>query len=293
MTASTDRHQSALLRALRLTAGALLAIAAAGANAEPIAFGSRTLQVPDPEGFQPVAKSMPAYIQAAQAYLPPTNRLAEVYVQPTAAAAMAGGRPIALDRYFQLQVFRKLDGVAISPDDFDGAKKEIEDGIDEAMKNSRQTISQLADKGNTEVARTTGTDPKVSISGFDYLGVYRREPWGLFFTFKAHVAGADSQQGEDLIGAATLVLVNYQAVYLYSYAHYTGDADRHWAEQAVSRWADALRAANPDDPAMASKVVPFGNGFDWNTLLQRAFIGAVIGGLIGLVSTFIARKRKR
>jgi hypothetical protein len=276
----------------RFAAAILIGFVATQASAAPVAFGSRSIEIPAPAGFQPIANAAPWYLHALEAYQPPTNRLAEIYVLPADATALVNREPKPLERYFLVAALRKLDGVPTSPADFDGAKAQIEDGINHALANSGKALQEIADKGNAEIARRTSTDPKLALSGLQYLGVYRREPWGLFFTMKEHVASADSAQGDDIIGAASVALINYQVVYLYAYAHDTGDADRRWAEQAVSTWADALRAANPDDPALASKAVPLEQGFDWSSVFGKAVIGAVIGGLIGLIAMAISKRTR-
>src|SRR5262249_43355138 len=159
-----------------------------------------------------------------------------------------------------------------------------ESSINEAMKNVSSTTDQLTREGNARVERATSQDPKLSMSGMQQLGFFRREPWGVFFTIKSHVASGAAQQQEDMVGACAFVMVNYQGLSRYSYAHYHGESDRRWVEQSVSAWADAVRAANPDDPSLESQAVHTG-GFDWNHMLKTAVLWGVIGGLIGFFVT--------
>jgi hypothetical protein len=135
----------------------------------------------------------------------------------------------------------------------------------------------------------TTSDPKVALSGIEYLGVYRREPWGLFFSIKSGLSAGDGTN-QTLVCGGALVLINYQLMFLYAYSQYHDDSDRHWAEQATSAWADAVRAANPNDPkvgATAQSLSGLGSG-----VLRTALIGAIIGGLIGLVAS-VLRKRQQ
>ena len=264
---------------------------ASGVSARPMVFGARTLQLPDPDGFKAIALSEPGYMQVLQSYLPATNRLVDVYVEPAAAASMAANQPARLDHYFQLQVFRQLDGRVISPRDFGRAETEIQASMEDVAKKAREQIEQLTANGNAEAARKTSTDPKLALSGFNYLGTFRREPWGLFFAFRSHVSSATTPQGEDLVGSGAFVLVNYQALYLYSYSHYAGDADRLWVEHAVSAWADAVRAANPDDPALESQAVQLHGGVDWSTMFGKGVAWGLIAALVALVVGVMLKRR--
>ena len=257
------------------------------AHAETLQFGSRALNIPNPEGFEPLATVSPRYIQAAQAYLPATNRLVEAYATPADAKALAQGQPTSLGRYFQLQTSRKAEGVVVSAAEFAEASKEVEGSFEQTLKNSQPLATQLTDQGNAEVKRLTSSDPKIALSGIGYLGAFRREPWGLFFTIKSGLTAEDGTNQVMVCGGA-LVLVNYQLLFMYSYSQYRDESDRRWVEQATSAWADAARAANPDDPKVAATASSgLGSG-----VLRMALIGAVIGGLVGLVG-FLLRKRSR
>lgn len=258
------------------------------AQAQTVSFGARTLNMPAPEGFVAVAKTAPRYMEAAQAYLPPGNRLVESFVPPDAAKSLAAGQPVALERYFQLQTLRKADGKPLSAEEFRGATAEIEASFAKALK--EVDAGRLAENGNAQVRKMTANDPQLSLSGIESQGVYRREPWGIFFTVKSHVAVGSSGASSDLICAGALTLINHQLMYLNGYAQLDSPEDKHWVEQAVSAWADMVHAANPDDPAVAAKARPPG-GFSWSSLLGRTLIGAVLGALVGIVVTLV-RKRK-
>ena len=77
-------------------------------------------------------------------------------------------------------------------------------------------------------------------------------------------------------------------MYLYSYTNLGSDKDATWAQQAMSAWADAIHAANPDDPKLESQARSERGGFDWKQLAMMGGLGAVIGGL---VAVFRGRKR--
>jgi len=268
--------------------GAALALLCTLASAAVLQFGTRSLQVPDPDGYAPLSGVAPRYISAAQAYLPSTNRLVEAYATPDQAKELEQGRPAVLTRYFQLQAPRRAEGTIVSETEFSEASKEIEGELEKTMRNSKELADKLTEQGNAEMKRMTTTDPKIALNGTEYLGAFRREPWGLFFTIRSGVSAADGSHQTLACGGA-LVLVNYQLLFMYAYAQYHDESDRRWVEQAVSSWADATRAANPNDPALGAKA---SRGFFGGGVLRTALIGALIGGLVGLIGS-VLRKRKQ
>jgi hypothetical protein len=262
----------------RLILASASLLCCAFAAAATLQFGTRSLNVPEPEGFTSLSTVSPRYMQVAQVYLPATNRLVEAYATPADAKALSDGRVAQLTRYLQLQAPRAAEGTPISELEFTEASKEMEAQFESTMRNSKDLADNVAQKGNAEIKRITSTDPKVALSGMEYLGTYRREPWGLFFSIKSAVSAGDGSK-QTLVCAGALVMINYQLLFMYSYAHYHDSGDREWAEQATSAWADATRAANPNDPAVAAKVK---HGFFGGSLLRNTIIGAIIGGIVGL-----------
>jgi hypothetical protein len=268
-----------------------IVFACAQALAEPVTFGARTFNMPAPEGFVAVSKSAPRYVQLSQGYLPASNRLVEAFVPAEAAQALAENRGASFERYFQLQTLRKADGRPLSSEDFRNTTTEIEAQFAKVLK--EVDVDKLTREGNAQVKKSTTTDPQVAISGIESQGVYRREPWGIFFTVRSRVASGVSGEPTDLICAAGLTLINHQLMYLNGYAQQHGPADERWVQQAVSSWADMVHAANPDDAAVAAQAESLSRGgFNWKQLRDRTLLGAGIGALFGLVIA-LARKGRR
>jgi len=262
-------------RTLRfVVAGFLLTLATAHAGS--VAFGSRTLYIPDPDGYMPLAKAVPRFMQLAQAYLPKEIRLVETYVTPPDAAALEQGNSASMQRYFQIQAPRSADGVPVSNEEFAAAAPEIENGIRQALGDSGQAIKEQAAKGNAEVKRQTTVDPQMQLTDTGYLGTFRKEPWGQFFTIKTKASAQGVMaKPQQIVGAGAVVLANYQMVFLYCYANYANEGDRQWAEKAVSEWADQVHGANPDDPTVGAHIPH--RGFNVKEMLRWGAIGAVLG----------------
>lgn len=221
-----------------------LLLAANPAFAGQVQFGARTLDIPDPPGFVPASQDLPFLIEATQAYLPATNRLAEVFVLPADRDALKAGQQKILERYFQVQVMRPLEGVAISPADFEGLRGQLREGV--LAQAPRVDPSESVRKGNAAM-KDSGSDVQMSISGIGFKGIFRDEATGLYFTSTAEVGidEADASRKLSMTGSTAIVLVDRQVLFLYAFAVGDDAAAQRLTESSVSAWADAVRRANP------------------------------------------------
>lgn len=261
--------------------------------AAPVAFGERTLEIPAPGGFVPSAAEVPQFLEVSQGYLPPENRLVEIYVTPDDKAAFVEQRTPLLARYLQLQAARALEGKAISAAGFADARAVMESELEKVLGDAAETAGQLTTRGNDTLQDVTGSEATLSVGGVRYLGAFRREDWGLFFTLESDVtvsgSNIEGDVGGTVVSAGALVLANHQMLYLYAFAN-QADGARAWAQDAVSTWADAVRAANPDDPAVARAAVDLSG----HTTLFRNVgmaVGAVAGVLVALAILALRRRK--
>jgi hypothetical protein len=219
----------------------------ATALAEPIQFGARRVEVPAPEGYEPVAAEIPRFIESAQAYVPITNRVVEAYLTPADKAAALEGREPAMVRSFMLQSWRDSEGQIVSVAEFAEGMKPFEAQLAPFVASSSPEFDKLFEQGNEQMQRDTGKDGGLGLAEPRLLGVFRREPWGVFFTIAAlaqsNVGGKVRQRLA--ISSCGVVLVGGQIMYLYSATDAAAPDARAWAERSVSAWADAARAANP------------------------------------------------
>jgi hypothetical protein len=273
-----------------LAAAGLALAAVTPLSGAPMQFGTRSLDIPSPTGFVPVSEDIPAYIALAQAYLPPGNRLAEIYLAPDTKDALIAGDQPDIPRFFQVQVMRTLEGKPVSEVEFAGAMDQMEAEFAKLVPDMDAEAAKLTERGNENLRTETGEDAKLAISGIRYHGAFRREPWGLFFSMSSEVqaSGGYGTESGRMISAGALALINHQLLYLYAYAEDDGAEAQQWAQGQVSAWADAARAANLNDPAVAAQAEPLG-GFDFGSIGRKALIGGLIGLLIGVIFWFRAR----
>ncbi len=274
-------------RCARAACAAVLSAFVSLAAAAPHTFGSRTLQIPSPDGYDATSTQTPKLFELGAAFTPATNRLAEFYVTKADAESLLAGTIDALPRYFQLQVPRSFDGKPLSVAEFRANSKTIESTLESEIKQAGDQTKDLLKQANANVEQKFGNDPGVSVSDVGYHGVFRREDWGLFFTMSSQVAATDLPANR-IFCAGAVALIDHQLVYFYSYAVERTPADRDWARRTLSAWVDATRLANPDDAAVEAAAVASSSG---GNFWVRTLIFAVFGGLIGVLYGNWRRRR--
>jgi hypothetical protein len=232
---------------LPVAAALALALLPAIAGAEPMKFGERSVEIPAPEGFLPVADQAPLLRQITQDFLPPETRLVEIYLTPADLATANAEGATGMSQYAQVQAMRAADGVPVSTEEFAMLHENLRTTIEAEMARIEALAGQMAAKGNAALQEITGTDANVSVSGVRYHGIYRNEPWGLFFTASSDVSlagtGMETEQAR-VTSAVGVVLLDQQIVFFSAYDDRPEETARAWVQATVAAWADAARAAN-------------------------------------------------
>jgi hypothetical protein len=219
---------------------------AAGAGlADPVQFGTRTIEIPPPPSgqYRALAAAFPKVVAAMQAFLPTQLRLVDTYVTNDQYTGLALGTNKRLDRYFQLQVARPLDGVPVSEAQFKQARPGILQGVAQVANQLPRLRDQMT-HGNQAVQAQTGHDPGVTLSQPNYLGAFRQTDWGVFYSMKIGVKAADGQPSTVMAMSGSVIDIDGQLMMLNAYCQFSGPQDLQWTRQAISAWADAVRAAN-------------------------------------------------
>lgn len=214
------------------------------ATQAPITFGTRTLQVPAPQGDESVSQKLPMFFSVMEKYVPASNRMVEVYMSHEQLIALVLGTSKAPDRFFDLQVMRVLDGERVSQSQFAAGKPQIVKGLTDSKTLVQHGVDQSLHDANQKMQKLTGKDPGVSVTATSNPGEFRDEPWGVFFTSTLS-ASATHQATVPMVYSMAIVCIDGQVMYLYAYAHDDGRDGRGWTQHGVSQWADAIRAANP------------------------------------------------
>jgi hypothetical protein len=226
--------------------GLLGGFAAGPSLADPVRFGDRTVEIPVPQTgqYRALAAVYPQIMTALQSFLPAQVRLVDTYVSNEQYADLALGANKPLNRYFQLQVSRPLEGVPISEAQFGEAQPTILQGIAEVANSGMAPLHDQMAHGNQAVQAQTGHDPGIALSDTGYLGSFRRAAWAVFYSVKTSVKVAGSETPVPIVMSGSMIDVDGQLLMLNAYSRFSGPQDLQWTQQAVSAWADAVHAAN-------------------------------------------------
>ncbi|WP_395716743.1 hypothetical protein [Prosthecobacter sp.] len=243
--------------------------------------GGRMIKLPPPTGFQRIDGLNPEKDRLLESMLAASNRYLARFEPLQANAADAS-------RSFNAQVLRSLENREIGDRTFAEMKQQTKKELDQARATIEAEIAKLKGKAEKAMQDATGADAALSVSDLAVLGYFGETPNSLGFTMAMNVEARAGDNTNKLKGviASMIVPVNGRLIYLYANADFKSQADRQWAEKAVTDWRDAVLAANPRvEGPPASRSIFDGVG-------RSAIIGAIAGVIGGLVAMLLRKKRK-
>jgi len=259
------------------------------ATAQPasVEVGGRQILVPNPGDFVRSDGVNPDVDSAKAALLPPSNRSLISFATKEDVEKLRQGEAAQSKRSFNIQVVRSIESREIGEKTFAQLRDESRAEIEKARATMDAQVQKLVASGNKRLAGQFGADAALSVSDTAVLGFFDEAPSSLGFTMAMKV-GVKSDGGTPtkLIAAAMMTPVNGRLLNLYAYAEYGSEADRQWAEKAVTAWRDAIRDANPKVQG------PSAGMFDFGRVGRSALTGGIIGAAVGLVAWLLKRKKK-
>lgn len=265
---------------------AVLSPAALLAASVTIDVGGASIQIPVPDGFVRVDGVLPRWDTATAAFISPQNRRALVLGAPDDLKALQAGEAPAFPRSFNVQVARGTERQEFGERTFRDARAGIKTGIDQVRQQLQTVAASVAAQGNERFA-PENVDEALRLSDTAFVGYFRDTSTALGVTMAMKIAGGGTAEPERVVVALVMTPVNGRLLNLYANARYTNEADRAWAERAVSAWADAAVAANPRVSG------PRGAPFDWATAAQLAAFAVAALALVLGVRRFVAKPSAR
>jgi hypothetical protein len=268
----------------------LLAASAHTADAQPesVDVGGRAILVPNPGDFMRSDGVNAVLDKATAALIPPSNRSLISFAPKEDVEMLKKGEVPLPKRSFNIQVVRSIESREIGEKTFTELRDQSRAEIEKMRATLDAEIKKLIAAGNTRLSGQFGTDLALNISNTAVLGFFDEAPSSLGFTMAMKVGAksdGDARPTKRLV-AAMMTPVNGRLLNLYAYSDYGSEADRQWAEKAVTAWRDAIREANPKVQG------PSAGGFDFGHILRSATVGGIIGAVIGLVLWLSKRKSK-
>ena len=257
-----------------------------------ITVGATRLSIPAPAGFAPITGDMKPYAEMAKKFVPATNEQFALFV-PAAEAALAarGGIPTS-DRRFYVQTVKELVQPFVTSADFADVRRAIKEQNGEVMKKAEAQFPDIFKKINQGVADDYKVDLALSLTQMLPLPPHYETDRAMAFSMivKYQINDANGKP-VPYEGVVTATFIHLQGKILFLYVN-AEKAGLEWSRAEAKKWADTVVAANPSDEAVAKREASHeGSGFDWSQVGEKALIGGIIGGLIGLARYFFRKKK--
>lgn len=255
--------------------------AARPSSRDDVSIGGRMIKLPPPPGFERIDGLNEEKDRLVESMLPASNRYLARFEPLKTNTADTG-------RNFNAQVLRSLESREIGERTFSEMKQQTMKEIEQVRATVETEIAKVRGKAEQAMQDATGADAALSVSDLAMLGYFGETPNSLGFTMAMNVAAKTGDNAVKVKGviASMIVPVNGRLIYLYANADFKSDAERKWAEKAVTGWRDAVLAANPRvEGPPASRSIFDGVG-------RSAIIGTIAGAVGGLVAMLRKKKRK-
>ncbi|MHB1078444.1 MAG: hypothetical protein ACYC67_03520 [Prosthecobacter sp.] len=248
---------------------------------EEVVVGGRTIKLPAPVGYERIDGLNPEADRLIEEMLPASNRYLARFDPPKSDTPDNG-------RSFNVQVMRSLETREIGDRTFADIKQQTKAEIDKSEETIRKEIAKVSGKAEKAMKEATDTNAALSLSDVAMLGCFDESPSSLGFTMAMNVAAKAGNQTTKtkMVVVGMIVPVNGRLIYLYANTAFNSEADRTWAEQAVTAWRDLVVAANPRVEG------PKAGGLDFARIGRSGLIGAIIGGVVALVAMLFKKKKQ-
>jgi hypothetical protein len=263
------------------------------AGAVDVEVGDRLINVPLPDGFVELTPMMSPYYQTMRAYIAPSNIRYLTLITEDKAEALLRGEDVELDRYINVESEKGISATSVSFGQFTEFRSIFRNQIDDMYANVEKRLPEIVNEGNSTVSAEFSADIAVELGGMVPLPIHLDTDNvianSMFMTVSATVD--DEGVGTDVVAATTLFLhVKDKVIFLYVYG---SESELDWTREAAAMWAMDIVAANPlstDEKRAVDKSDSF--GINWSQVIEKALIGALLGGVIGFVSFFFRRRKK-
>lgn len=263
------------------------------AMAFDIQLEDRTISLPAPDGFVELTPKMSPYYETLRAYVGPTNVRHLTLIGQDEADALLRGEVVDLARYINVETPKNMSGTSVSSTQFMRLRNLLRTQIEELYAKAEAQLPEIIGEANKVVSSKLSADVAVELGGMVPLPIHldtdNAIANSMYMTVDTTVD--EGARVSEVLSATTLVLhVKAKVLFLYIYGQ---ESDLEWTRDTASKLSAAIVQANPlSDSERLAVARSESRAIDWNAVIQKAAIGAVIGGIFGLISLFF-RKRKK
>jgi len=273
----------------------LLLLISAVSPAKNIDLGDKSLDIPSPEGFVLVDKSMPELYRYTEQLSDPVNDTLGFYVSEQDAGAAKKGELGDILKSFALKVNKELRNRPLSPEEFGRLKDVTSRNNTEIFEEIKKRSAEHMQSTNQNMSSEYEVDFSLQLGDMVPLPSHHSSEQVLSYSSKMvmniDVNGTTEQL--DMVVTLTFAHVKGFVLFLYCYAPRTELA---WTRTASQQWVDDIIANNQESKLtkLTAREEPETRAtrIDWGRVVERGLVGAVIGGIVGLVVHMFLRKKK-
>lgn len=269
----------------------LLLMVATGVQATDIQVGEVQLAIPSPTGFSPVTPQMAPLFEMQKHFVAASNEEFVAFIaDENIPKALAGEIP-EMPRRFTVQTPKNLVGSFITSAEFNELKTVIKTQNEDILQKIEAQFPGLSSQVNNGIKKQFEVDVAFSISQMIPLPVHIETERTFAYSSFAKYEMKDEQGNVVpfvVVVTATIAHVQGKLLFLYSYAEESG---LEWSKAISKQWSEAVIAANPSDQQTALKEAQSAAtvNINWAQVGEKALHGAIIGGLIALLSLLFRR----
>lgn len=270
-------------------------LAGIGLNAEAVEIdiGNRQVSVPLPDGYVELTPEMSPYHETMEAYIAPSNIRFLSLIRTSDAEAILRGEVADLRRYMNIESEKGIAAASVSSATYDELRHVLRTQLDDLVAQANEHLPGIIEKGNSTVSEAFDANVAVDLGGMVPLPIHldttNSMAYSMYLTVGVSTNG--EKTSNDVIAATMLALhVKDKVLFLYIYG---SESDLDWTREFASIWAAEIVTANPMSVEVKQAVErPRSRGINWDEVLEKAAVGALIGGVIGILG-FLLRRRKK
>lgn len=248
-------------------------------------INGKEIAVPAPKGFVRITDDMTSVVKIVQQMADPMNDTLAYYIMESDVPAAIAGEIPSLERTFILKVNKQLRNMTVGKNDFSQLKnitksqnqqmfEDVKAQIPEHMKNMSQGMSQ---EFNVDFA--------MNISQMVPLEPHYEAENALASSMYINYGVSAGDENIEEIVSATSTFLNASGTVLFLYGYAPKD-ELEWTRSASMSWAESVMASNSQPPAKSP-----GRGIDWNKVMEKGLVGAIVGALLAGAASFFKRKK--
>ncbi len=254
--------------------------------AESFDIGGNQIILPTPEGYVQVTQEMDAVHRLSMQMTDPMNDLLAYYISESVASIAMDGELPPLERTFMVKVNKELKGMIVSSQDFAEIKIMTKRQNNEALESVKSQMPEMMDKSSKGISKEFDINFALQVTNMIPLDSHYESDNA--FSYSMYINYGVSAEGlkEESVMVVTSTFINVSGKIIFLYC-YGPQSDLEWTRNAIKSWTERVLSSNDQPPTQSS------GGINWDKVIEKGIVGAIIGGLIGLVLSLISLFKKK